>query len=122
MRLGNARKLVEEAQREGADVEQLVAEHANVFDAARRSGHRRSLDRRRLDDRERSGHRRGLDNPTFAKLLLGAGDREAVSVEELFDLEEGVDVAARIDALPARRLLRAHRAELRLPVAKDVRL
>src|SRR5881628_26971 len=56
------------------------------------------------------------------QLLLRPGDGEAFGVEELLDAQDDVDLALGVEALPASALVRRERGELRLPIAKDVRL
>src|SRR5690606_8981045 len=56
----------------------------------------------------------------LAHALAGAGDGEPLVVEQVFDLEELLNVAPRVDALAPARLLRTDRTELRLPIAQRV--
>src|SRR6185369_13867780 len=77
--------------------------------------------------RSRSLCRRGCRHllrlcATFAQALARAGDGEAVRIQELFDLQQLVYVAPRVDPLTLARLLRSNGAKFRLPIAEYVRL
>src|SRR3990172_5045069 len=99
---------------QGQDFAQLLA---HLFDDLARGVVRRAraLSRQRLR-RGAAPRELGLEP------LLGPRDREALVVEKLLNAEHGLDVPAAIDALPGAVLRRRQGAELRLPVAQDIRL
>src|SRR6185436_13600095 len=68
----------------------------------------------------RIGRLARLDS-AVSQLSPSAGDGEAAVVEQLFHAHQRLDVATRIDSLPARRFLGPDRAKLGFPVTKNVR-
>src|SRR5688572_3339623 len=99
---------------------QLLAHLAHGGDASRAlfDGHGIAVGRRDPGRQGRVHPSRHLD----LQALLGAGDREALLVEELLDAQDGLDVAPAVDALAGAVLGRGERRELGLPVAQHVRL
>ena len=106
---------------EGQDREELFVEIEQEFSMRAR---RRAMLRR--NDRYRDSFTLGLiarrrrdTAALFGKVLSRARDRETLFVKEPLDLEDGLDVLAAVEAVPARAFHRLECGEFRLPVAQN---